>query len=428
MQQQASAEVLRAVANASGDALRPLQLIAETTERLFVASAVTIRIAGPRDEWSHSINVGEGAKRIAAAVSAEQLKISGHNMPGAVYRENRPIHLPDIENVDPEIADWPGLKPARAAGTRTLVGIPLRREGRAIGALIVHRGRVAAFADDELALLQSFADQAVIAIENARLFNETKEALERQTATAEILKVIASSPSDVQPVFEAIVERSTRLVAGFSAAVHLLIDGQQHLKAFTRISPEADAVLQAAFPRPLTVLSGAERILSGEAFEITDTEVEFAQQPPLLEMGRKRGYRSLVVVPLLRGREPIGLINVTRKEPGHFAPYHVNLLRTFADQAVIAIENARLFNETKEALERQTATADILKVIASSPSDVQPVFDAIAASANRLIGGFSTAVHLVVGDMVQLAAFTPTNPKSDAALKAAFPARRSELT
>src|SRR5581483_9860452 len=167
MQQQASAEVLRAVANASGDAARPLQLIAETTERLFAASAVTIRIGGPDDQWSHSINVGEGAKRIAAAVSAAQLKISGHNMPGTVYRENRQIHLPDIENVDPKIADWPGLKPARAAGTRTLVGIPLRREGRAIGALIVHRARVAAFADHELALLQSFADQAVIAIENA---------------------------------------------------------------------------------------------------------------------------------------------------------------------------------------------------------------------------------------------------------------------
>src|SRR5579863_2698458 len=421
MQQQASAEVLRAVANASGDAARPLQLIAETTERLFAASAVTIRIAGPGDEWSHVINVGEGARRIAAAVPAAQLTISGHNMPGVVFRENRQIHLPDIENVDPAIAAWPGLRPARTAGTRTVVGIPLRRDGKAIGALIVHRGRVAAFADDELALLQSFADQAVIAIENARLFNETKEALERQTATAEILKVIASSPSDVQPVFEAIVERSTRLVTGFSAAVHLVVDGQQHLKAFTRISPEADAVVQAAFPRPLTVLSGAARILSGEVFEITDTEVEFAQQPPLLEMGRKRGYRSLVVVPLLRGREPIGLINVTRKEPGHFAPHHVNLLRTFADQAVIAIENARLFNETKEALERQTATADILKVIASSPSDVQPVFEAIAARANSLVGGFSATVFRFIDGVAHLMAFTPTTREADEVLKSTFP-------
>ncbi len=195
--QAASAEILRAIAGSPGDAQRSLQQIAATTERLFAASAVTIRIAGPGDEWSHIINVGEGAKRIATTVSAEQLKISGHNMPGTVYRENRQIHLPDIENVDSEIADWPGLKPARAAGTRTLVGIPLRREGKAIGALIVHRTRVAAFAADELALLQSFADQAVIAIENARLFNETQQALQQQTATAEILTVIDSSTTDL---------------------------------------------------------------------------------------------------------------------------------------------------------------------------------------------------------------------------------------
>src|SRR5579871_2804289 len=209
--QAASAEILRAIAASPTDAGRALLQIAETTERLFVASAVTIRIAGPADDWSHTVNVGEGAKLISATVSAEQLKIGGHNMPSVVYLENRVVHLPDLENVDAEIADWPGLKPSRAAGTRTLVGIPLRREGKAIGALIVHRARVAAFADHELALLQSFADQAVIAIENARLFNETKEALERQTATADILRVISQSPTDVGPVFDAIVLTAVRL-------------------------------------------------------------------------------------------------------------------------------------------------------------------------------------------------------------------------
>jgi two-component system, NtrC family, sensor kinase len=126
------------------------------------------------------------------------------------------------------------------------------------------------------------------------------------------------------------------------------------------------------------------------------------------DLARMRGYRSLLSVPLLRGKTPIGTINVTRSAPGPFADQLIRLLQTFADQAVIAIENARLFNETKEALERQTATAE--KVIASSPSDVQPVFEAIAASANRLIGGFSTAVLRFIGDELHLAAFTPTNP------------------
>src|SRR5579872_5481230 len=427
MQQQASAEVLRAVANASGDAARPLQLIAETTERLFAASAVTILIAGLGDEWNQRISVGEGAKRILAAVPAAQLTISGHNMPAVVYRENRQIHLPDIENVDPEIADWPGLKPARAAGTRTLVGIPLRREGRAIGALIVHRGRVAAFADDELALLQSFADQAVIAIENARLFNETKEALERQTATSEILASISGSITDPGPVFDAILDNLLHLFRTRFAVVFLVRDGMLHVVG---LKGEAGfEKLAAYYPAPVNdkVLAG-KAAMTGRALQIApivdNTDAPLSTQ----DLAKKFGYNALMAVPMTRLGKVIGVLCTAHRDPIAFTDRQVELALSFADQAVIAIENARLFNETKEALERQTATADILKVIASSPSDVQPVFDAIAASANRLIGGFSTAVHLVVGDMVQLAAFTPTNPKSDAALKAAFPARRSELT
>jgi two-component system NtrC family sensor kinase len=128
----------------------------------------------------------------------------------------------------------------------------------------VYRGRLAPFTADELALLQSFADQAVIAIENVWLFNETREALERQTATAEILKVIASSPTDVQPVFEAIAERSNRLVEGSSTAVYSLVDDTLHLAAFTRTDPAADAALQALFPRPLSAFTWGEKIRNGE--------------------------------------------------------------------------------------------------------------------------------------------------------------------
>jgi GAF domain-containing protein len=590
--QAASAEILRAIASTPGDAERPLQLIAETTARLCGASSVTLNIASG-DEWARMIRVGPSSQRVGSELSAAQLRIGGHNLPGTVFRENRQIHIPDLDNLDPAIADWPTLPIARAAGARAMAGTPLRREGKAIGALIVHRDRPVPFTDEELALLQSFADQAVIAIENARLFNETREALEqqkasadilsvisnsvadtqpvfdkilhsiehlfggeerfiflvgedgllhigaahgrtaeraralfpaplegtasevairerrlvisanifndpdipadarersrrfgtnysmvvapmlsedraigsilvartsmepfsekecgllqtfadqaviaiqnvrllnetrealeRQTATADILKVIASSPSDVQPVFEAIAERANRLVEGLSTAVYSLVDDTQHLMAFTRKDPEADATLQALFPRPLSAFAWGEQIRNGEIFHVSDTEVELSAQPSLLELARMRGFRSFLLVPLLRDRTPIGLISVTRAQPGTFAAHHVQLLQTFADQAVIAIENTRLFNETKEALERQTATADILKVIASSPSDVQPVFEAIAASANRLIGGFSTAVFRFVDGVSHLAAFTPTNPAADEVLKSSFP-------
>jgi GAF domain-containing protein len=310
---------------------------------------------------------------------------------------------------------------ARLRGYRSMLFAPLMSNGVPIGLIGVTRTEPGSFADHHVQLLQTFADQAVIAIENTRLFNETREALERQTATADILKVIASSPSDVQPVFDAIATSANRLIGGLSTAVHSLVDDTLHLTAFTPTSPAGDAALQASFPRPLSALPWGEQMRNGELVHIPDVEVEGAMLPDLRDLARMRGFRSMLRVPLLRDRAPIGFISVTRVEPGMFAEHHVQLLQTFADQAIIAIENARLFNETREALERQTATADILKVIASSPSDVQPVFEAIATSANRLIGGYSTAVTRFIDGVAHLVAFTPTNPAADEILKASFP-------
>ena len=338
-------------------------------------------------------------------------------MPGTVISENRQIHIPDLDHLDPSLADFPGLPHARAAGTRTMCGTPLRRGQKAIGVLIVYRDQLLPFTREELGLQQSFADQAVIAIENARLFNETQEALERQTASADILRGIASSPSDAQPVFEAIATTSNRLIGGVVTAVFRFVDGVTHLAAFTPTTPIADEVLSASFPRPVGEFSPLEWVRNGEAAQVADTE----NSPEVRDIARARGYRSLLLSPLMSKGKPIGVISVTRAKPGTFADHDVQLLKTFADQAVIAIENVRLFNETREALERQTATADILNVIASSPSDVQPVFKAIATSANKLIGGYSTAVLRFVGDEVHVAAFTPTNPTADDALKTSFP-------
>ena len=255
---------------------------------------------------------------------------------------------------------------------------------------------------------------------------DLKEAREQQAATAEILKVIASSPDDVQPVFEAIASSANRLIGGFSTAVYRFINGIAHLAAFTPTSPAADEVLKSLYPRPTSDFPQFELArTSGKTWQIRD--VEEAPEPEIRKVAQARGWRSSLGAPLMSDGATIGLITVTRSQTGSFSNHHVQLLQTFADQAVIAIENIRLFNETREALERQTATADILKVIASSPSDVQPVFDAIAHSAKRLIGGFSTAVHRVIDDTDHLVAFTPTNPESDEVLKAAFPRHRSEM-
>src|SRR6267142_1668376 len=305
-----------------------------------------------------------------------------------------------------------------ALGARSQVTMPMLLAREPIGAITLSWAEPRGYKDQIITLLQTFADQAVLAIENARRFNETREARERQTATADILKVIASSPSDVQPVFEAIARRANTLISGFSSTVFRFIDGIAYLKAFTPTTPAADEVLKATFPRPVADFPPFQMAQVGEVTQVPDTE---ALSDDILNISRARGFRSMLFAPLMNEGESIGFIAVTRVQPGTFADHHVQLLRTFADQAVIAIENTRLFNETQEALERQTATADILKVIASSPDDVQPVFEAIVGSANRRLGGFSSTVFRFSEGMAHLKAFTPTTTEADAALKASFP-------
>src|SRR5207237_1229232 len=209
----------------------------------------------------------------------------------------------------------------------------LRKEGRLLGMIAAARHEVKPFSENEIGLLENFSEQAVIAIENVRLFNETREALERQTATADILKVIASSPSDVQPVFEAIATNSNRLIGGFSSTVFRFIDGIAYLKAFTPTTPEADEVLKSTFPLPVADFPPFRVAQAGEVTQIPDTET---LPDAILNISRARGFRSMLFAPLMNEGASIGIIGVTRVLPGNFADRHVQLLRTFADQAVIA--------------------------------------------------------------------------------------------
>ena len=313
-------------------------------------------------------------------------------------------------------------------GFKAFLAVPLMREGQGVGVLTLVRFEVGEFTQRQVELVQTFADQAVIALENTRLFNEIQEALERQTATADILKVIARSPNDVQPVFDTIAESARRLCGGHTSIVTQVSGEFLHLGASSADSEDGFEEVRAEFPLPLSIDRVHGRAaLNGKIAIRYDTENEPDVSPTMRMTARARGYRSLLVVPMMRDGVAIGTIGVSRREAGRFPDKSIELLRTFADQAVIAIENVRLFNETQEALERQTATADILKVIASSPSDVQPVFEAIAEHSNRLMEGLTTAVYSIADDTIHLMAFTRTSPEADAALQAAFPRPLSEV-
>jgi GAF domain-containing protein len=284
---------------------------------------------------------------------------------------------------------------AAAMGYRSAAFVPMLREGAVIGAILVGRTAVAPFSDKQIGLLETFADQAVIAIENVRLFNETKEALEQQTATAEILRVISSSPTDIQPVLDAVAESAARLCDSFDVSIFRVDD--EMLRLATHRGPIAPGDGQATIPLSREAVNG-RAVIERRAIQVADLAAETEEYPVGSARARGGGWRTHLSVPLLREGAAMGVIVLRRAEVRPFSDKQIALLKTFADQAVIAIENVRLFNETKEALERQTATAEILKVISGSMTDARPVFDAIVESALRLFGGRSVGLALVKPD------------------------------
>ena len=400
--QTATAEVLGIISRSPTDVQPVLDAIVESAAKVCGIDDVVLRLR-------------EGNSILPRAhfgpIPIRTIAISSDEPRFRWMHEHGTLHIPDVRAQN----DFPTL--GRGVGStgefRTFLAAPLRQRGELIGGLFARRTEVRPFIPAQIKLLETFADQAVIAIENVRLFQELKEALEQQTATSEILGVIANSPTDIQPVLDVVAENAARLCQANDARI-MRVEGEV-MRPVAHYGPLPDPPHGDGTPISRGWPSG-RAVVDRQTIHVHDFEAEIETEFPESKARQSvTGVRTILVTPLFREGVPIGVIVIRRKEARPFTEKQIALLETFADQAVIAIENVRLFKEIqernaelREALEHQTATSEVLGIISRSPTDVQPVLDAIVESAARVCG--IDDVHLRLRDremMVSRAHFGP---------------------
>ncbi len=395
-QQRASGEVLAAISSSIADTKPVFDVILASCQRLFAGHNVGLMLV--RDDGMLEVGayVGPGRDELVGLFPRPVARDSGT---GTAIIERRVVDFPDVDAKGVPTLVSTG---ASAQGMKSMVFAPMLSEGKALGVLWVGRATKGPFGDKATALLRTFADQAVIAIQNARLVNETREALDQQRASGEVLSAISSSIADTKPVFDVILASCQRLFAGHTVGVTLLRDdGMLDVEAN---AGEGFDQLKKLFPQPLArETSSGLAILDREVKAYAD--IESGEMPVASRDGcRSIGVKSIVFAPMLFEGRALGVLWVGRATKGAFGDKQIALLRTFAEQAVIAIQNSRLFNETKEALEQQTGTAAVLKVISRTTFDLDGVLATLIENTTRLAKSDSGFVYIRDGDVFRLAA------------------------
>ena len=420
-QQTATADVLKTISRSTFDLQRVLDALVGSAARLCEAFDCGVFLRQD-DHLRLEAHYGQIPTEVAELSHSKTntWPIERGWVTGRAFVDRQPIHIHDLQDCVDEFPD--GAKMARILGHRTILAVPLLRDNEAVGAIFIRRMEVKPFTNKQIELLTTFADQAVIAIENVRLFDEVQartrdlsESLEQQTATSEVLKVISSSPGDLQPVFDAILANATELCGARFATLRLSEGDQlrtvnlynapaalvEHWRSTPLVRPHPESALgRAAFTKQAVQI---EDVTKGPAYSKRD---------PLVVAGADLGgYRTVLAVPMLKEDGLIGVISVYHQEVRPFTDKQVELVKNFAAQAVIAIENTRLLNELRESLQQQIATADVLKVISSSPGKLEPVFDAILKNATDICeAGFGQMFLFDQGNVQKVAQVNVPEP------------------
>jgi GAF domain-containing protein len=407
-QQTATSDVLRVISGSVGELQPVFGAILKNATRLCEAKFGNLFLREDQDYRAVAVH---GEPRYCAYWRREPLLVVRENpaLPMArITRTRKVVHISDL-SVERTYREGNERIVAlvESAGARTFLAVPMLKDGELIGAIAMYRQDVRPFTEKQIELVQSFAAQAVIAIENARLLSELRQSLDRQTATADVLKVISSSPGDLEPVFRSMLENATRICEA-KFGVLWLYDGKQfHLGAKHQVPPQFSKILDQRSTMSAPVGSPLHRLLLARA--VIRSDDERAEPKPGIA-ARYGGARSLVAVPMFKGRDLAGAFIIYRQEVRPFTEKQVELVQNFASQAVIAIENARLLNELRqrtddltESLEQQTATSDVLRVISSSPADMTAVFQVMLAKAVQICGAKFGNLWLREGDGARIA-------------------------